>query len=415
MQYACQSTTGSGDKQPVSDHDSLKTDLPDIKPSTYDGYSHQDSMNAGLLVSDESYNIDDKSCSYIADIDTIVSPDDFLKEYEPDKGSDHWPASWWTPKQHRDGIGATYEIRFPQTIPVCAIELYGGAADHDYMEEEVPPHYTDLYHLNNRIKSGTLEFSDGTRVPFTRDDEQHWITIDIPENISSTYVRLTVTEVYNGSKWNDLALGDIQVLTNSEEFGYILDGIAKPVIYLYPVKTDTINVWVGLHGKLGTTWPAYDDLRGWQVIAQPDGMLKETGTGRQHRYLFWEGQAAGKWNMQAGFCIPGNQTAIFLSSTLEKLGLTDTEANDFISYWLPMMEDNPYNLIHFAGTEYTDLAPLSITPAPETTIRIFMVWKSSDYHIPIEPQTLVHMNRKGFCVVEWGGCRLPNKDLLSGN
>ena len=46
------------------------------------------------------------------------------------------------------------------------------------------------------------------------------------------------------------------------------------------------------------------------------------------------------------------------------LGLTDQEANEFLIYWLPKMEGNPYNLIAFQDEVYTENAALSISPAP---------------------------------------------------
>ena len=44
----------------------------------------------------------------------------------------------------------------------------------------------------------------------------------------------------------------------------------------------------------------------------------------------------------------GEDTAKFLEGALAELGLTEKEANTFIMYWLPQMENNPYNVISFA-------------------------------------------------------------------
>lgn len=45
------------------------------------------------------------------------------------------------------------------------------------------------------------------------------------------------------------------------------------------------------------------------------------------------------------------EPAAFLQNTLSAMGLTPTEHNESIVYWLPRMEQNPYNLTHFAGDE----------------------------------------------------------------
>ena len=107
--------------------------------------------------------------------------------------------------------------------------------------------------------------------------------------------------------------------------------------------------------------------------------------------------------MTRGFCVKGEDTAAFLEDALEQLGLTRKEANEFIVYWLPQMEQNPYNIISFQTTAYTESAQLDITPAPDTVIRVFMTWYASDYSIRLLPQKLETPERTGFTVVEWGG------------
>ena len=55
-----------------------------------------------------------------------------------------------------------------------------------------------------------------------------------------------------------------------------------------------------------------------------------------------------------------------------------------------------------AGTEQKPIE-LNITPAPDTVIRVFMVWKGLDTYVPIQAQPLTAPPRTGFTVVEWGG------------
>ena len=70
------------------------------------------------------------------------------------------------------------------------------------------------------------------------------------------------------------------------------------------------------------------------------------------------------------------------------------------------MENNAYNIISFQEELYTDNAKLTVSPAPDTVIRVFMAWKGVDNLIEIEPQTLTSPERNGFTVVEWGGSEL---------
>ena len=110
--------------------------------------------------------------------------------------------------------------------------------------------------------------------------------------------------------------------------------------------------------------------------------------------------------MTEGFCVKGEDTAAFLEDALEKLGLNRKEANEFIVYWLPLMEQNPYNIISFQTDAYTNAAPLEITPAPDTLIRVFMAWQASDIPVTPEAQELSAPARTGFTVVEWGGTEI---------
>ena len=114
-----------------------------------------------------------------------------------------------------------------------------------------------------------------------------------------------------------------------------------------------------------------------------------------------------EYDFSSGFCVPGSETAEFLEDALGKLGLNRTEANEFIIYWLPLMQENAYNLIAFQHEAYTESARLTITPEPDTLIRVFMAFKPLSAPVEIAPQTLTAPARTGFTAVEWGGaaCR----------
>ena len=133
----------------------------------------------------------------------------------------------------------------------------------------------------------------------------------------------------------------------------------KPVIYLYPEAETDVTVRLDYAGDLTCTYPAYDGA--WRVAAAPDGTLTDE-SGQTYRYLYWEGVDNIQYDFSEGFCVPGEETAAFLEDALAQLGLTRAEANEFIIYWLPQMEQNAYNLISFHQETYTDAAKLTITP-----------------------------------------------------
>lgn len=177
----------------------------------------------------------------------------------------------------------------------------------------------------------------------------------------------------------------------------------KPVIYLYPEAETEVSVKLDYNGKLTCTYPEYKN--GWTVTASPDGTLVGTN-GQIYNYLYWEGETNAQYDLSKGFCVKGEDTAAFLEDALAKLGLTRREANEFIVYWLPQMQDNPYNIISFQTDIYTDSAKLLVDPAPDTLIRVFMAWRAADEYSKPEEQELSAPERKGFTVIEWGGTEI---------
>lgn len=173
----------------------------------------------------------------------------------------------------------------------------------------------------------------------------------------------------------------------------------KPVIYLYPEEKTEVNVEVDC--PLTVTYPAYND--GWTVTAEPDGTLTNHADGREYSYLFWEGEGYGEMDFFEGFVVKGKDTVAFLQGKLSEMGMTPREYNEFIVYWLPYMQDNPYNLISFQWDNYAESAKLNITPEPDNMLRVFMAFQALNEPVEVPEQKLPVLNREGFTVVEWGG------------
>ena len=95
-----------------------------------------------------------------------------------------------------------------------------------------------------------------------------------------------------------------------------------------------------------------------------------------------------------------------MNLALDRLGLTRREANEFLVYWLPRMQDNPYNLIAFQQEAYTESAKLTVSPRPDSVLRVFMAWKPLARPVDVPAQTLPGFERRGFTLVEWGGAEV---------
>ncbi len=176
----------------------------------------------------------------------------------------------------------------------------------------------------------------------------------------------------------------------------------KPVIYLYPEKTTQVSVKVAPQGGFTYTEPAYNN--GWDVLANPEGVLKEIKSGKTYPYLFWEGKGGIYTAPTKGFVVAGDKVSALLSEKLTMHGLNQKEIADFKEFWLPRMQGAPYYFVTFLGNvEMNRIAPLTISPKPDTVIRILMDYTPLQQPMKVEGYTVKTPERKGFTVVEWGG------------
>lgn len=185
--------------------------------------------------------------------------------------------------------------------------------------------------------------------------------------------------------------------------------IKKPVIYLYGYDEDVVvNVKVN-NGNMSLSYPVANN-GSWSVRAFSDGRLKDS-RGHVYKYLYWEGVGDIDYKFDSGFCFKGSDTLKFFEDCLPKLGLNSGEMDDFITYWLPYMVDNPYNVVSFETVEYEKAVTLSVTPKPDTVLRVFMIWYPSDVSVKELPLQKLGKNvskRSGKTVVEWGGMEIDS-------
>lgn len=176
----------------------------------------------------------------------------------------------------------------------------------------------------------------------------------------------------------------------------------KPVIYLYPTKTTTVSVKVNPTGGFSKTEPSYDN--GWRVLAEPNGDLYNYADKKTYPYLFWEGYALNYNIPKEGFVIARSEVKKFLEEKLAAQGLNAKESAEFIEFWWPRMQADPYYFVTFVPqSEFDKLAPLEVSPKPDTVIRVFMDYQALSAPIEVSEQKLSAPKRQGFTVVEWGG------------
>jgi hypothetical protein len=199
--------------------------------------------------------------------------------------------------------------------------------------------------------------------------------------------------------WKD-ALGNFVRFTTKKY--QPLAECGKPVIYLYPEQTEKVSVQLTPVGGFSHTEPSYNN--GWNVIADPLGTITNLADGKTYPYLFWEGRGGMYQTPDKGFVVKQSDVHELLENKLSLAGLNEKERKDFEEFWEPKMQSSPYYFVTFMGNNVMDqIAPLSISPKPDTVIRILMDFTPLDHPITVQGFTIHAPVRKGFTVVEWGG------------
>ncbi len=175
----------------------------------------------------------------------------------------------------------------------------------------------------------------------------------------------------------------------------------KPVIYLYPTKTQQVQVKLPSFINVTVSEPSYP-TEGWNVSAEPNGQLT-LKDGSTFGSLFWEGLGVNYAAPTTGFVVKNGQVSSFLDKTLTRYGLNSQEKKEFMEFWVPRMTGAPYYRVSFLTSDWSQQVPLTVSPAPKTSIRLFMDWQRLGGPIDLKEPMVTTPSRDGFTLVEWGG------------
>lgn len=188
---------------------------------------------------------------------------------------------------------------------------------------------------------------------------------------------------------------------NLKEFSQSYETWNKPVLYLYPEKEETVIITFEHPENLLTTYPKYK--QSWKINASPDGSLYDENN-KYYYALYWDEKNTTEEKFDEGFYVTKENAITVLEKTLTQIGLTRREQNEFIMYWLPILEKNKKSIINYKLTEKRqEENKLMINPKPDSLLRIAINIKKVDKKVNIKPQQLPHFTREGFTAVEWGG------------
>ena len=173
------------------------------------------------------------------------------------------------------------------------------------------------------------------------------------------------------------------------------------MLYLYPEKETKVTIRFKNKDNLTTTYPKYENK--WQVKAYPNGDLYDKD-GKYYYGLYWEEKKNHNISFDTGFYVEKENAIAFLEEKLSLIGLNDKEKNEFIVYWLPILEKNEKSIVYFELTEERNTnSELVITPEPDSLLRVAMHVKKANEKTNIKEQEIEPFQRTGFTVVEWGG------------
>jgi len=175
--------------------------------------------------------------------------------------------------------------------------------------------------------------------------------------------------------------------------------VYKPVIYLYPTEEMDLTIKYVDSDRLLTTYPKYND--GWYVHVDTLGNI--TINDRNYYCLYFEEELNYTPTFEEGFYVEGSNAIEFLEEKLSILGFTEREANEFITYWLALLENNEHSLVYFEQTIERNLeSPLEISN-DFNMLRVIMHVMKVDGYQEIPEQLLYSFERVGNILVEWGG------------
>ncbi len=172
--------------------------------------------------------------------------------------------------------------------------------------------------------------------------------------------------------------------------------VRAPNVYLYPETTSQISLSVSFPqgGEVILSEPEYN--QGWNVTAEPTGMIDDTVP-----FLFYEARMDGPFTFQEGWVIDQNDLSNELVSLLEARGFAGREIDDFLQFWIPVLEDAaPYFAVYPQDVE--SLIEHHVSPQPESVRRELWYICSLQAPLQIKEPAPVSFERNGFTLTEWG-------------
>jgi len=174
--------------------------------------------------------------------------------------------------------------------------------------------------------------------------------------------------------------------------------VKKPNIYVYPNEKMTLDIQINFPhgGEIIESIPEYNS--GWEIEVIPSGLINN-----HFRYLFYEARIPALLQKEFGWEVEGAHLSSFFQGNMKALLFSPQEIDDFIDYWIPLLDMSKSYVIYPSFNEdLEDVIELGFSVEPDNLIRVFYIIEEQQSDKPIEPPQLPLFKREGFVVLEWG-------------
>jgi hypothetical protein len=127
-----------------------------------------------------------------------VLPPSRVATYGPGMVTDGRWSTVWVEGAPGNGVGEWIELQLDSPVAIAKVGVVNGYGK--------GPRYLE----NARLREAELQFSDGTAKRIHLADSNDLQYFDLRPN-TTTVVRLTIVSVYPGTRWDDVAIGEIRL------------------------------------------------------------------------------------------------------------------------------------------------------------------------------------------------------------
>ena len=136
-----------------------------------------------------------------------TTPSNSNRSYSPEMAVDKNAATAWNVP---NGIGEWIMLSASSEQYVKGVKILNGYTKFS------PTYNMWIYYANSRPCDIELSFSDGTVKSFTLEDifdeeNLYYQTLDFGDYVKTTFIKIRIKSIYNGSKWNDCCISEIEV------------------------------------------------------------------------------------------------------------------------------------------------------------------------------------------------------------